>query len=382
MFTIDRDYVIRIRRELHRIPELTFDLPKTTAVVKRELNALGIPYTEEYGQCSVVGIINPDCTTKTVGIRADMDALPVDEATNLPFRSEHPGKMHACGHDAHTAMLLGAAKALKEIERDLPCRVKLLFQPSEEGGGGSGAAMMVQNGALKDVDIVLAQHVDGTLDSGLVGICVGNAMASSHSYRIEFFGKTAHATMPDTGIDALSAAATAYCGIRTLRANETDPDEPIICSVNSFHAGTTQNVVADHAVLLGTVRTFNLETDTFLARRIEEICQAAVEGTGVTYTNTNVLRSPFVNNDAIISAQVRTAAEMVAGADNVISLSPQMASEDFAHMQTVCPGVMFRLGTRNLDKGITANLHNPNFTVDEDALVVGARVFAQFVCNQ
>lgn len=382
MYKIDHDYVIRIRRELHRIPELAFELPKTTAVVKRELDDLGIPYTEEYGQCSIVGYLNPDCTAKTVGIRADMDALPVDETTGLPFSSEHAGKMHACGHDAHTAMLLGAAKALKEIETDLPCRVKLLFQPSEEGGSGSGAAMMVKNGALDDVDVVLAQHVAGDLEVGSIGICVGNAMASSHTYRFEFFGKTAHATMPETGIDALSAAATAYCGIRELRKRETDPNEPIICSINSFHAGTTQNVVADHAVLLGTVRTFDLKTDAFLERRIEEICAAAVEGTGVTYTNTNILRSPFVYNDATVSEQVCIAAEAVIGAENVLRITQQMASEDFAHMQQKCPGVMFRLGTGNREKGINANLHNPNFTVDEDSLKIGAAIFAQFVCNQ
>ena len=215
MFQIDSEYVISIRRELHMYPETDFDLPRTTALIKRELEKMDIPYTEQYGQGSVVGYINPDRKDFTIGIRADTDALNMDEINEIPYKSRIEGKMHACGHDAHTAMLLGAAKVLKEMESTLDCRVLLVFQPSEEGMK-SGAAMMVSNGIADEIDVIIAQHVAPERELGEIGITYGYVNACSRHFTIEITGKSAHAAAPHTGIDALAIAMRMYNAIQLV----------------------------------------------------------------------------------------------------------------------------------------------------------------------
>ncbi|MBQ9964232.1 MAG: amidohydrolase [Clostridia bacterium] len=381
MLSVDTAYVTRVRRELHRVPELEFDLPKTVAIVKQELTALNIPYTEKFGTGSVVGTIGPADAKYCIAIRADMDALPVQEQNDVPYRSTHTGLMHACGHDTHTAMLLAAAKLLKEQETALTCRVKLLFQPSEEGRV-SGASMMIQNGVLDDVDIVIGQHVDPALDVGTAGICIGPAMASSHNYKLEFFGKTAHATLPHTGADALAAAITAYQAIHTMLNREIDPFTRYVCSINKLNAGTTQNVVPDHAVMLGTLRTYDMDVDRFIMHRIKEICANAANGTNVTFKCEDSTKATVVNNDPALCEAWMCTARAVLGDDNVTVIAPQMASEDFSRFQDVRPGILFRTGTRNAEKGLTALLHNPDFDIDEKALPIGAALLVQFVLDQ
>ena len=201
----DKEYILSLRHEIHEYPEIGFELPKTIAVVKRELEKNGIEYTEKYGESSVVGIINPNKKDVTIGIRADMDALLIEEKTDLPFKSKIAGQMHACGHDAHTAMLLGTAKALKSMEDNLACRVMLVFQPSEEGSH-SGAEALVNGGLMDEIDVIIGMHIENWLPSGYIGVCKGSSMASSRNFRLDFFGKTAHATLPHSGVDALAAA--------------------------------------------------------------------------------------------------------------------------------------------------------------------------------
>ena len=184
----DKEYILRLRHEIHRNPEVGFDLPKTVALVKRELDALGIAYSESYGKSSVVAIINPEKKNFTIGIRADMDALLIEEKTDLPFKSEIKGHMHACGHDAHTAMLLGTAKALKAMEDKLSCKVMLIFQPSEEGLK-SGAEELVKGGVMNEIDLIIGMHVENWIPSGTIGVCKGSSMASSRNFEISFFGK-------------------------------------------------------------------------------------------------------------------------------------------------------------------------------------------------
>ena len=197
-------------------PEVDYDLPKTLALIKRELDAMGIPYTEKYGKGSLVGYINPDKEGFTIGIRADTDALKMQEENeDLEYRSRHDGMMHACGHDGHTAMLLGAAKVLKSMEKELPCRVKLIFQPSEEGVT-SGAMMMVEHGVLEDVDIMTALHADTNLSVGELGVCPGIATATSRHFKIEIGGESVHATAYHQGVDALAIGVKMYQGIQSI----------------------------------------------------------------------------------------------------------------------------------------------------------------------
>ena len=377
---VDKEYILRIRRELHRFPEVAFDLPKTLALIRRELEAMGIPYTERYGKSSIVAFINPDCTGFSIGFRADTDALPMTEKTGLPFASEHTGKMHACGHDAHTAMLLGTAKALKALESQLTCKVVLIFQACEEGEF-SGAKLMVADGVMDLVDVIVGMHVENWLESGTVGICPGVAMAASHPMRIEFFGKAAHATLPHTGADALAMAVETYNGINAMKATQMNPFEKYVCSVGLLRAGTTVNVIADYAEMTVSLRTYDTKTESSIVENIRALAENAAKrrgGTMVLHENAKAL--PLVN-DPVISEKVLSSAASVVGQENVVTMPVKLSSEDFSFYVSQKPGAFLRLGTRNEAKGCVTLPHNNDFLLDEDALELGSKVFVQFVLD-
>ena len=376
----DKEYIIALRREIHEYPEIGFDLPKTIAVVKRELDKLGIEYTEEYGKSSVVATINPDKKDFTIGIRADMDALLIQEKTDLPFKSKIDGQMHACGHDAHTAMLLGTAKALKAMEDKISCRVKLLFQPSEEGQQ-SGAELMVADGVMDDIDVIIGQHIENWLDVGTVGVCKGASMASSRTVKIQFFGKTAHATLPHSGIDALAAAVKTYNDIQFMLTREINPFDRYVCSVGKLSAGTTQNVIADYAEMLISVRAYKNEVDQHIAKRIAQIAKNAADELSAKVEIESDLKCFVVYNNPYISELLLSSAGKIVGADNIAEMPVKMSSEDFSQYLTKKPGVFMRLGTRNEKKGCTTLPHNNDFLIDEDAFVYGSDTCVQFVLD-
>ena len=376
----DQNYIQSLRHEIHEYPEIGFELPRTIAVVKRELDKLGVPYTEAYAESSVVATINPQKTGFTIGIRADMDALLIEEKTDLPFRSKIKGQMHACGHDAHTAMLLGTAKALKAMEDQLACRVLLVFQPSEEGVR-SGAEALVNGGLMDEIDMMIGLHVENWLESGTIGVCKGNSMASSRNFRIDFYGKTAHATLPHSGIDALASAVRTYNDIQYMLAREINPFSRYVCSVGKLEGGTTQNVIADHSYMLGTIRTFDMELDQFLIRRMGEIAWNCAKETGAKAEVQSSLQAGVVYNNPYISDLVLASAAKVVGAENVLPMPEKLSSEDFAHYLTKKPGVFIRLGTRNESKGCTTLPHNNDFMIDEDAFSLGTDVCVQFVLD-
>ena len=376
----DKEYIIALRREIHEYPEIGFDLPKTIAVVKRELDKLGIEYTEEYGKSSVVATINPDKKDFTIGIRADMDALLIQEKTDLPFKSKIDGQMHACGHDAHTAMLLGTAKALKAMEDKISCRVKLLFQPSEEGQQ-SGAELMVADGVMDDIDVIIGQHIENWLDVGTVGVCKGASMASSRTVKIQFFGKTAHATLPHSGVDALAAAVKTYNDIQFMLTREMNPFDRYVCSVGKLSAGTTQNVIADYAEMLISVRAYKNEVDEHIAKRIDQIAKNAADELSAKVEIESDLKCFVVYNNPYISELLLSSAGKIVGADNIAEMPVKMSSEDFSQYLTKKPGVFMRLGTRNEKKGCTTFPHNNDFLIDEDAFVYGSDTCVQFVLD-
>ena len=376
----DKDYILNLRHEIHEYPEIGFDLPKTIAVVKRELDSLGIPYSESYGESSVVATINPQKDHFTIGIRADMDALLIEEKTDLPFKSKTKGQMHACGHDAHTAMLLGTAKALKAMEDKLACRVMLVFQPSEEGVR-SGAKELVNGGLMDEIDIIIGMHVENWLESGTVGVCKGSSMASSRNLRIDFYGATAHATLPHTGVDALAAAVRTYNDIQYTLAREMNPFAKYVYSIGKLEGGTTQNVIADHAYMLGTIRTFDMEVDSFLIRRIQEVAQHCAKEIGARAEITSSLKALVVYNNPYLSDLVLDSAAKVVGQEHVVHMPEKLSSEDFSQYLTQKPGVFIRLGTRNEKKGCTTLPHNNDFMIDEDAFPIGTDTCVQFVLD-
>ena len=380
MLAADKDYIISLRRELHEYPELEFDLPRTLSVVRRELEALAIPYTEQYGKSSIVGYLNPNCRDFTIGIRADMDALPLTEKTDLPYASKIPGVMHACGHDAHTAMLLGTAKILKAMEAELTCRVMLVFQACEEGAD-SGAREMVEDGMMEEIDAIIGLHIENWLEAGTVGVGEGACMAASHPVRIEFFGRTAHASLPQTGANALAMAVSTYNGINTMLATRIDPFAKYICCVGQLTAGRTDNVIPDYAEMKISLRTYERELETFIVENIRAIAESAAAAQGGTLAFHHETKAlPVINHPAVRQAVLESAAKVV-GEGNVVPMPIKMSSEDFSFFVDKKPGAFIRLGTRNAAKGCVTLPHNNDFMLDEDALPIGSQVCAQFVLD-
>ncbi len=381
MFNIDNDYIIKLRREIHMYPEVDYDLPKTVALVKRELESMGIPYTEKYGKGSIVGYINPGKTDFTIGIRADMDALRMTEQNEeLEYRSKNDGMMHACGHDAHTAILLGTAKALKEMENDLACRVALVFQPSEEGVT-SGAMMMIENGLMEEVQIMTGLHVGTNVKSGMLGVCPGVSSATSRHFKIEVSGKSIHATSYHNGISALEIAVRLYTGIQSIVATEVDPKEKVVCVVTKLHSGTAQNIIPDYALMQGTIRTFNVPLSEFIYERISVLIKALSEQYGVEIKFHAPLKSTCVYNNPYLSELMMNSMKKIVGEENVCTVTPGMGSEDFSRFTDIVPSVFFRLGIKNEEKGITQVAHQTDFKLDENALIYGAETFVQFILD-
>ena len=379
----DLDYMIRMRRTIHEYPEIGFDLPRTTALVRGELEKMDIPYTERFGRSSIVAELAGQDPSRTIGIRADMDALPVTEQTGLPFASKIPGCMHACGHDAHTAVLLGTARMLKRAldKGALPCRVKLIFQANEEGES-SGAEAMVKDGVMEEIDEIIALHQDIGVPSGQIGVCAGPFEAACHAYSIEFFGKSAHATVPDQGKDALAMAVKAYNDIYLMKCRELGPFEEHILSISALSAGTVHNVIADHAVMKISFRFFDMGTHDKVDRRIREICEHAAAELGGSVLFDDRISALAVCNDPVITEKVRKAAAMTVGSENVIDVCKRMGSEDFSHYLQKKPGMLLRLGNGNPEKGCTEQSHSSRFMLDEDVLATGAKVFVQYVLNE
>lgn len=380
MAAVDKEYILSLRHEIHEYPELEFDLPRTLAVVRRELEALGIPYTEQYGRSSIVGFLNPDCKAFTIGIRADMDALPLTEKTDLPYASKIPGAMHACGHDAHTAMLLGTAKALKALEKELKCRVLLIFQACEEGSL-SGAREMVEDGLMEEIDTIIGMHIENWLEAGTVGVGEGACMAASHPLHIEFFGKTAHASLPQSGANALAMAVNTYTGIQTMLATRIDPFAKYICCVGQLTAGQTDNVIPDYAQMKISLRTYDTALESFIVENICAIAENAAKVQGGTVKIHHEAKAlPVINHPVVRQAVLESAAKVV-GESNIAHMPIKMSSEDFSFFVDKKPGAFIRLGTRNTAKGCVTLPHNNDFLLDEDALPIGSRVCVQFVLD-
>ena len=380
VMSVDEDYILSLRRELHMYPELEFELPKTLALIRRELDAMGIPYTEEYGKSSIVAFINPECKGFSIALRADTDALPLTEKTGLPYASKHPGIMHACGHDAHTAMLLGTAKVLKSVEQELECKVVLVFQACEEGEF-SGAKLLVRDGIADLADIFIGMHIENWLEAGTVGICPGVCMAASHPLRIEFFGKSAHASLPQSGVDALAMGVETYNGIMGMKATQMNPFEQYICSVGMLSAGSTDNVIPDYAEMKISLRTYDTAVEKFIVDNIRTLAENAAARRGGTvnfHEDTKAL--PLVNHPEL-SKKVLASAAKIVGEENVVTMPKKLSSEDFSFYAAEKPSAFLRLGTRNAAKGCVTLPHNNDFMLDEDALPTGSRTFVQFVLD-
>lgn len=374
----DLDYCVKIRRQLHRRPELGFDLPETVKLVGEELDKLGLSWTGKYAPCSAVAMVNPEAAGKTVMIRADMDALPVLEKSGEPFASEIEGRMHACGHDAHTAILLTVGRVLCRIKEKLPCRVMLLFQPSEECEQ-SGARCMVENGVTDGVDCAITFHCGNERPAGYLGVSAGDSCAACDPITLTFHGKTAHATLAHEGIDAIQMALQAWNRLHEMVLQEVG-QRRYIFSLGYFHGGTAHNVISDLCQMKISFRYYDSEFGATVRRKGIEILHDICTQFGGTVDIDWNTSAPAVINDERLSEIYAEAAKKVAG-DNAGEDRVSMGSEDFAWFLTKVPGVATRLGTGNKEKGITALGHTNNYRIDEDAFRNGVLGLVQFVLD-
>lgn len=372
-------YAVAIRREIHEYPEIGFDLPKTLAVVRRELDAIGIAYTEKYGRSSIVGTIN-EGKPFTIGLRADMDALPVQEQTGLPFSSKIDGQMHACGHDTHVAMLLAAAKVLNERKDEINCCVKLLFTPAEEYIT-PGAKEMAEDGAMDDIDCAITAHIASTQDLGRIAVIPGGANGNSMGFTIEFFGTTAHAARQQSGKDAIMMAVEAISAMQAMVAHEINPTEPRLLNVGSIHGGNTNNIICDYCKIFCSSRTHSDEVTQYILDRATQICQGIAKMNGGEAKVTVNKFLPYVLNNDVLTEKFRESAAKIVGGENVVSYKRGLGGEDFAFFSRIKPCVQFHLGTRTEDPRSGKALHNAEFAPDERSLGIGVRTFVQFVMD-
>ena len=372
------EYAVKIRRQIHQYPEIGFDLDRTLALVRSELDAMGIPYTEKYGKSSIVATINPDCEGFSIGVRGDMDALPIQEDTDLEYASKIPGQMHACGHDAHTAMLLGLAKELKPIEKTLRCKVKLLFTPAEEYIQ-PGCELMVQDGVGDEIDCCIACHVMPSVPVGCVRFISGGKNANSMGFTIEFFGKSAHAADSHVGKDAIAMAVQAYVALDHMSAKEIASKQMHKFHVGTFNGGTTNNVVADYCKLFCTSRTHSDEVTQFILDRTRQICEgiAAMNGGEAKVTVNKFL--PYVEHHPVMVDALRQTVEKHLGKDKILPHTRGMGGEDFGFISRVKPSLQFDLGT-NIE-GYKSVAHHPKFMINERGMEVGMEVFKQFILD-
>ena len=373
------NYVTRMRRELHKIPELGFELPKTVAFLKSQLDAIGVEYTEKFGISSIVATINPEKSHFTIGIRADIDGLPIQEINEVDYKSTIDGQMHACGHDAHAAIALATTKRLYEIRDALNCRVKVLFQANEEVS--CGAKNMVQDGVMEDIDCIIALHCAPELQTGRVRLSAGELNALSTSFKLKFYGKPTHAASQASGVDAIMMAVRAYTDMQFMISKEVPAAERVIFNVGTFHGGSAKNVIAEYCELVCTLRTWSETRADKIIGRIQSIIRHAAEDMGGKSEFELLARYPIVVNDEKMTERMKEVCVDLFGEENVMPRPRGMGGEDFSYFAKEKPGCMVRFGTGNKEKGIVAGVHHNNFDVDEDALELGVEMFTRFVLS-
>lgn len=366
--------VIADRRWLHEHPELSFQEVETAKFVAQRLEALGVEDIRTgVGGNGVTGLIRGGKGEgKVLMVRADMDALAILEETDVEFASKNPGVMHACGHDAHTAMLLGVTRVLIDRRDEFAGTVKALFQPAEEMHPG-GAVGMIKDGALEDphVDASLGLHVQSGTEAGLIGIRPDLGSANSDRFKVTIQGKGGHASRPDAAVDPVVIGAHIVTAFQTLVSRETDPLQPAVVSTTVLQAGEAFNVIPDTAELRGTVRTFDQEVREHIATRLPEIAEGVAAAMGGSAQATYMRGYPSIQNDPAMVEIVRAAATEAVGEENVFEPPVGMGGEDYAYFSLEVPSCFFYVGVGNEERGIVWGHHHPKFDIDEEGMAAG-----------
>jgi amidohydrolase len=370
--------LVEWRRWLHQNPELGFEEVVTSAFVVERLRDLGLEVRTGVSGTGVAAVLRARGAGKpAVLLRADMDALPIEEHAGREYGSKAPGRMHACGHDGHVAMLLGAATLLAARRDSIPRDVLFCFQPAEEGGGG--ARKMIEAGIL---DLAapaeaFALHLWSPFPAGTLHVRTGPTMAGNDEFTARFVGRGGHGALPHLAVDPVVAAAHGIVALQSVVARSIDPLEPAVVTVGSVHAGSAPNVIPDEAVLEGTMRSFRADVRAKLRARVRETLEGAAAGGGCRLAWELREGYPTVVNDARAVERVRTAGALVFGEANVLEAAPMAAAEDFAYFLERLPGAFAFVGAGNVEKGITAPHHSPRFDIDEAVLPRGAELLAR-----
>jgi len=383
-----RDALIAQRRDFHMHPELSNREERTSRVIAEKLRNLGLDEVRTgVSRYGVVALLKGARPGPVVALRADMDALPIQDALATPYRSRHDGVKHACGHDVHMTVALGVAEVLSRMRAEFPGAVKFIFQPAEEGapeGEESGAAQMIREGALENPrpSAIFAFHADPMLEAGKVGYVAGPALASSDTFRIRIAGRRAHAALPHQGIDPIVVAAECILALQTVRSRRLDPVEPMVLSVGSVQGGNRSNILADEVRLEGTLRTHNEAVREQAMALVREIVSGVAAAHGARAELSWSPRSvPVTANDRELTLAAVPSLRRTLGERNVVEARPVMAAEDFSFYQKQIPGVMFWLGVGNPARGIRAALHTPEFDVDEESIPAGVKAMANLLLD-
>ncbi|MBK7107736.1 MAG: amidohydrolase [Bacteroidetes bacterium] len=361
-----------IRRHLHTHPELSFEEYNTAAFIAEKLTEFGIPFTPNIAKTGIVGIISGKEKGKTIALRADMDALPITEANDIDYKSQNAGVMHACGHDVHTACLLGAAKILNTLKDSFNGTIKLIFQPSEERLPG-GANEMITAGVLQnpEVDFIFGQHVFTPYKVGTLAFCPGKMMASTDELYITIKGKGGHAAYPHQLIDPVVISAQIITALQQLVSRSTSPTEPSVVSIGKVIANGATNVIPNEVYMEGTLRAMQEDARTMLQEKIKTTIHGIANAMGANAEVEIKIGYPSLINDIDLTERTITNAKEYLGEENVFIAEPRMGAEDFAFYSQKIASCFYRLGTGNPEKGITSNIHTPTFNIDEEALKIG-----------
>ncbi len=378
------DDAIANRRHLHQNPELSFEEVKTAKFVADQLRALGLSPQEGFGGHGVVALIegrNPE--RKVVGLRADMDALPIIEANEVPYKSQNPGVMHACGHDVHTSSLLSSARILQELRNEFEGTIKLVFQPAEEKAPG-GASIMIQEGVLERPSLagMIGQHVAPDIPVGKIGFREGIYMASTDELYLTVKGKGGHGAAPHQTIDPVLIASHIIVGLQQIISRNRRPNNPSVLSFGRFIANGVTNVIPDDVTIQGTWRCMDEEWRADGLARMKKMAIGIAEAMGATCEFDVIKGYPSLYNNPELTRRTRSAAVDYMGAENVIDLDLWMAGEDFAFYSQVVDSCFYRLGTRNEARGIISGVHTPTFDVDESSLAIGAGLMAWLAVSE
>ena len=371
----NREYTVSLRREFHQYPELSWKEFRTAKRIREELDKFGIPYVEVAGT-GTIATLKGKKDHPIIGLRCDIDALPIQEMTNLPFRSQNDGVMHACGHDSHMAMLLTAAKVLSEHRDELECTVKFIFQPAEEAM--NGALKVLESGLLDTLDTVAGMHIFPKLPAGTISVDPGPRYTSAGFMKIKIIGKSGHGAMPESAVDPIYVGAKVVDGLQSIASRESNPNDTVVVSICTFHCGTLPNIIAESAELTGTVRTFNPKLQKQLPGIIERIIKSTCEAYRATYEFDYYIDIPATITDAHCSEISRRAVEHSIGEEHLIQFPGTPGGEDFSYYLERTPGVYAFVGCRTPENDCLYELHSDKFNLDEDSMLNGAAFYVQY----